>query len=130
MKGLGIKFENGGATFNFEEKLDSKRLLVQNYLVNTATVRGSNLIFPQKGTDLLRVVNGGTVFDETTATHQANFAATNTLVFENSQQNDLDLTVDRFKLFPKTLNPENLTLTTLFEFSDGTVVGEDEIFRT
>lgn len=129
MEGLGIKFEDAGAKFNFEEKLDSKRLIVQNYLVNTANIRGSNLVFPQKGTNLLRALNGGIVFDRTTAVHQANFAATDTLIYETSQQNDLDLTVDRFTLFIKDLNPQNLTLTTFFEFSDGTSVGENNFFN-
>ena len=91
MEGLKVDFVAGGMQLKTDEKVEGALATVQNVLVNVGTTKGSDRIFPSRGTNLLkRMVTSG-VQSYTDLMHTANFAALDTLFFVRANE---ELTTD------------------------------------
>ena len=92
MKGVRINFQGDKVKLDYQNPLELKiDCMAQNAVVNTATPEGSDKIFPTRGTNLVKKVFSGQVFNETSANHAGNFAAVKSRNFVNAQ---LDEAVD------------------------------------
>lgn len=74
---------NGSANTRLvlNEAVSGKNLYEQKYLINTATSNGTDRIYPDRGTNLLKSAIGGCMVDENETMHAGNFAALDTLFF-------------------------------------------------
>ena len=82
MKSIAIVFDGGSGTFiDWKSMKEGKECITQKYLVNIATEKGTDPIFPDRGTDLLPQAIGGVVIDAASALMIGNFAATDTIYF-------------------------------------------------
>ena len=82
MKSISITFDGEDSTFiDWNSMKEGKECIVQKYLVNIATEKGTDPVFPSRGTDLLQQAIGGVVIDATSALMIGNFAATDTIYF-------------------------------------------------
>lgn len=128
MKGLKITFEATGATISTSEKVEGVAAQVQNSLVNIAQQKGSDKLFPNKGTDIFRQALQGRIAGLQEAHHLSNFAALDTLFFIRDTLRDQDMTkISRVVLKPFEYSGNRLRITSSFEFSDGSVVGREDI---
>lgn len=113
MTGLKMTF-NGlrGWTLEAGETVTGFDASVQCALVHIGTVRGSGIIFPDYGTDLLKSGLLGLITDLASARHLANFAAAETREFINARTDDGSGIVSLF-LQPSQLEPPVLHLNTM-----------------
>lgn len=130
MKGVKIDFSqdfsgtsDNLATFNFNEVVEDHFAAAQNCLVNTATIVGTDKIYDDRGTDLLKAGIIGRITDIDDSTHEANFAATETLFFNNLNAiGDMEL-IRSYKLEPLDIVNNSLQLNAFFTFADETTLG-------
>lgn len=82
MRSLRIQF-NGrrGAEIDFGASVSDFAATAQNCMVCLGTQLGSDLIFPSKGTTLLRKALTGGLMNQRSAEHEANFAGLDILHF-------------------------------------------------
>lgn len=89
MKGLRLNFQEDKVYIDYQHPLEQPiDCLAQNAVVNAATPENSDKVFPEKGTNLVKQVLSGQVFNELTANHSGNFAAVQSRNFVNSQLPD------------------------------------------
>lgn len=79
---------------------------VQRSLVNCLITKGSDKIFPRRGTDLLTRAIGGSLLNQRAAQHAGNFASSDTLFFGREH----DLIDSPFKLAAMQLSVSLLSL--------------------
>lgn len=127
MRAINVVFNGGSGTFiDWTKAVGDRQCVEQKYLMNIATAKKSDPIFPARGTDLLTRAIGGAVVDSASAKTLGNFAATDTIYFcsweETPEVYEADYYPTAAELSPtsytnsgRTLNFE-LTLT----FRDGT----------
>ena len=85
MRGLRLKFKDNKIEIDFNSPLETVfDCLTQNAVVNVATPKGSDKVFTTKGTDFFNTAVSGGIFNATSASHAANFAAYESKVFINS----------------------------------------------
>lgn len=84
MKDLKISFNGDASTIKLNETVDDKNLYEQKVLINLVTARGSDRVFPSRGTKLLADSIYGRVYSKTGAAHVGNFAALDTIYFIRS----------------------------------------------
>lgn len=89
MKGLKISFEAQGASLVLDQTVADADCEIQNALVNVGTARGSDPMYPLRGTNMLKEATSGAVVDLDSARHVANFAALYTFDFIRSTLPDL-----------------------------------------
>lgn len=84
MKGIKLHMNGDRDTlFDFRAPVEGKKHYAQKMLVNLATERGSDPLYPDRGTTLLTGAIGGVIIDTASASHLGNFAALDTVVFVN-----------------------------------------------
>lgn len=88
MKDLRIIFNGGASTIDLQQEVENKDLYVQKVLINMVTVKGSDPIYEERGTDLLADSINGKVYSRSGAMHVGNFAALDTIYFIRSQNPD------------------------------------------
>ena len=127
MQGLKVDFNSDGAVLRLDKTVAGADAEIQNMLVNAGSLKGSDFIFPSRGTNLLKDAVAGAVVDANSAQHSANFAALATLNFikatlPDSMKNSADrITEITFEVesFDGTL----LTLQTQVVTADKRVIG-------
>lgn len=127
MRDIRIRFNGSDATrLDLHDTVEGKSLYEQKYLLNTAVTKGTDPIYPDRGTDMLRQSIGGTIVDTNEAMHTGNFAAVDTLYFcsyeEHPEVYNLDEYVQAYQLIPAAYDNATRTLSfrAVFLFKDGT----------
>lgn len=106
-RGIKINFDDFGAQLSLDEEVSGFDASVQCALVNVGTIAGTDIVYPNKGTNLLTKANKGSLITDTSAQHAANFAALTTEFFyktleegtetrDNDSINELNLTLVEF----------------------------------
>lgn len=86
MRGLRLNFQGDKVYIDYQHPLEQTvDCLAQNAVVNTATPENSDHVFPDKGTNLVKKIFSGQVFNEIKANHAGNFAAVESRNFVNAQ---------------------------------------------
>jgi hypothetical protein len=125
MRAIKIKYNGGDDTrILFREETTGKLLQTQKYLLNVATEKNTDAIFPERGTDLLRTALGGALITNNGV--RDGFAAVDTLYFCNYEEaaevfNSAD-NVIQFTLRPGNYRhaTRQLSFAANFTFKDGT----------
>lgn len=85
MRAIAISYTGGYTTsIDFRKETTGKLLQEQKYLMNVATIKGSDPIFPARGTNLLTSAIGGALVSVNGLTDA--FAAVDTLYFCNYEE--------------------------------------------
>lgn len=85
MKGLKIIFNTTESVIDTTSYVEGFDASIQNALVNIATQAGTDNIYEDKGTSLLKVAAMGKIVGFTDATHEAQIAALSTLFFSRDK---------------------------------------------
>lgn len=81
MRGVTLDFTSSGARINWAGTREGAEHDLQAAVVNAVTWRGSDKVFPTRGTMLQRAALSGRLFSLNEARHAANFAAAETIQF-------------------------------------------------
>ena len=124
MKSLKLIFAEKGAVFDFSSTVEGFENDVQVAMVNIATTKESDPIFPDKGTDLLKEAIAGRLINIRNAEHFANFAALDTL-FLLRQFEDVanENRLVKVTLKPVEFSAGKLTLDAQFVSASGETIG-------
>lgn len=132
MRDIRVQFDGeSGTRILLNESVEGKMLMQQKYLINTGTSKGTDKIFPQRGTDLMAGAIGGSIIDSVAAEHLGNFAALDTLYFCSYEEHpDIyngNTYVREFSLTPSDYNnfTRTLSFTAKFKFKDDTETASD-----
>lgn len=132
MKDVRIQFSGSPATcFDFTRAVEGKSLYEQKYLINTATSKNTDYIFPDRGTNLLRDAINGVMISNNEALHSGNFAALDTLYFCSYEEDpgvyNSDEYVQQYKLMPAFYDhyKRSISFRASFEFKDETSTSDD-----
>lgn len=130
MRAIKIHYNGGDDTrILFREETSGKLLQIQKYLLNVATEKDTDPIFPDRGTDLLRTALGGALVSPDTS--DDGFAAVDTLYFCNYEEYpevfNSDDNVSFFALIPADYQhyKRSLSFAANFTFADGTEYNTD-----
>jgi hypothetical protein len=129
MKGLAIVFEADGATLSSTASVSGFATIAQNGLVNIATIKGSDALYPKRGTALYSGGVAGKIPTYSLAYHAANFAALDTTSFIRSTDYST-VSYERLKkvsLKPALYEGTRMRLNAFFLGVDGTTIGKDII---
>ncbi len=86
-RGVKIEFLDGGdLRIDPSSEVDGFDAVVQSCTVNLLVSKGSDPLFPDRGTDLLTRALSGAVFSSQSARHAANFASVDTLFFSRRKE--------------------------------------------
>jgi len=124
MKGLKLIFGPSGVEIDPLASVSGVEAKIQGALVNIGTSRGSDSVWPDRGTELLKnaVLNG--VPGVVQAQHLANFAAVDTLFFQRQQEERTDLdSPEVLKLTPASLDAGRMDLDLYFKSLGGAEYG-------
>lgn len=124
MKTLRLIFSKNGASFDVVPLEGEFECAVQNALVNIGSVKGSDSVFEDKGTNLLKSALNGALVDLNSANHVTVAAALDTLLF--SQATDYPDTTERLStlaLKPASFSGGVITIDAQFKSSLGRVSG-------
>ena len=85
MKDIKVIFDGpyGNTRLDLLNQVEGKDLTVQKVLINIPTYKGSDKLYPNKGTSILQQFLGAVVVNKNAAQHIANFAALDTIYFIN-----------------------------------------------
>ena len=122
MDSLKLVFGSAGTTLDLEGSVHGKDATVQAMLVNSIVEKGSDALYPLKGTDLRATLMSGGVVDWASASHASNFAANDTLDFINGFAGG-EYSADRFHLSVYAMGGDLVEFDAGFEFNDGTTIG-------
>lgn len=131
MRDIRIVINGNGESFiDLTREVSGKDLYRQKALVNIITVKGSDPVFPDRGTDLMKKCLSGTIYDNNGLRHIGNFAALDTTFFVlTNEYAAVDKTPDMIKkiaVYPYTVNmvESSVTFKAVIEFTDGTTIKE------
>lgn len=108
MKDLKFILDGDKSTIDLNSAVEDKNLYEQKALVNMVTVKGSDPIYPDRGTDLLQDAIYGKVYSRTGTIHVGNFAALDTIYFIRSTDPE-DIYGESFTI--RDINVEGLSYT-------------------
>ena len=125
MRAIRIQYDgNDNTRILWDKDAEGKLLMTQKYLMNVATDKASDPIFPDRGTDLMRHALGGTfLISPTTA---GTFASVDTLYFCNYEESAgvfaSSDNVTNFALTSASYNnaTSSVNMAASFTFQDGT----------
>ena len=82
MKDLRINFDGQDGTYiDLKDSVEGKRLYEQKFLVNLATSKNTDIVYEDRGTNLLVGAIGGVFISSISTQHLINFSTTDTLYF-------------------------------------------------
>lgn len=110
MEGLKVNFLNGDIYIEPEAKVTDFDATVQNALANIGTRQGTDRIYPDKGTSILKSAVEGKIAGLNVANHEAQLAAINTLFFSREYETSTNLSVKLGKVFLDTLSYDGAKL--------------------
>ena len=125
MKGLKFTFGDSGGYLEPDQQVQDVQCVIQNAMINIGTIKGSDTVFPEKGTDLLLQAVRNGIPSVTQAQHYANYAAVDTLFF--SRDTDIvttDDSIQQILLTPSSLSRNNASFDAHFELLDGRTFGK------
>lgn len=127
MKDIKVIFDGpyGKTRLDLTNYVEGKDLTVQKVLINIPTFKGSDKLYPDKGTSLLQQFIGAVVVNKNAAQHIANFAALDTIYFINDTDgldvNDpMGLANLDLELLDYSAMTGEVKLTSVVYFPDGT----------
>lgn len=121
---------NEGSFLDLTADVTGKELYSQKALVNIVTVRGSDPLFEDRGTDIMKKCLSGNIYDNNGLRHLGNFAALDTMFFvlenEYSAVNTSPDKIKKIAVYPYTVDllSSKVTFRTTIEFADGTAIRE------
>lgn len=126
MRDIKIILNGDNSTIDLNSIVEDKLLYEQKALVNMVTVNGSDPIFADRGTDLLRDAIYGKVYSSSGTIHIGNFAALDTIYFIKSTDSesvaDADYTINDINVggisYSNATNTLNLSVQVVYD--DGT----------
>lgn len=85
MKDIAIVFNGpyGQTYIDLNNSVEDKNVTTQKVLINLATIKGTDHLYADKGTDLLKQCIGAVMVNKNAAQHISNFAALDTIYFIN-----------------------------------------------
>jgi hypothetical protein len=110
MEGISINFLNGNIFIDTDKKVEGFNATVQNALVNIGTRRGTDRIYPEKGTEILQNAVQGKIVGLNVANHEAQLAAIDTLFFSREHETTTDDNVKLGQVFMDTITYEGTKL--------------------
>ena len=121
MISLALKFNADGRVQLLPELCTGNACLRQNAVVHLLTSEGSDPVFPDRGTTLLRDAVRGAVVNRQGAEHVANFAALDTLFFMRQHElaGEIGRTIETLRLVLLTLTTGRLRFQLAFKFTNG-----------
>lgn len=87
MTDLKIVFNGENSFIDITSSVKDKQVTEQKCLLNVATIKGSDRLYEEKGTNLFKQCIGGVLIDKNKAAHIGAFAALDTLYFINATDN-------------------------------------------
>ena len=124
MKGLKLTFTDAGLIEFTAEAVEGLACVRQNAMVVIGTSKGSDAIYPDKGTDLLRSSVRGVAHDVQSAQHVANFAAldVSTFVREHEYPSMAAHTIETLQLELREIAIGYLKFQAVFRFTNGETI--------
>jgi hypothetical protein len=124
IRGIKVGFDADGAKILTEETVQDFNALVQNCLVNIATSQGSDLVYPEKGTELLKDGVLGFLTNTGAVVASSSFASTDTLFFiRQTDYEDTEESIEEILLEPVNFEVNFLELQSQFTSTQGQVIG-------
>jgi hypothetical protein len=121
MKGLKILLSKNDTVIDLNNSVTGFDATVQNALVNIATQAGSDKIYSDKGTNLLKHAVTGKIVGFNDANHEAQIAALATLFFSRDQDTGAPSTerLGSIAMSPVTYTEGTLTISAAFTDLEG-----------
>jgi hypothetical protein len=97
MKGTKIDFskvDGGLASVQFDQTVEGLEMTAQNGIINLGTERGTDPLYPTRGTDLFSAAVVGSLIDKSERAHATALAAEQTRLFLRAEQDLQDLEQD------------------------------------
>lgn len=124
MRGMAINFTGNSPMFTFTAPAVDIETIAQNAMVNLGTQKGSDPLYADRGTDLLDSAVQGRMINTNYANQVAAFAALDTLVFAQTQDNPLDPNrTANVELLATKLELQSVTLALKVTDKTGTTIG-------
>lgn len=83
MRDFKIEFSEKGAKLNLFQSVTGGELLSQKVGVNLSTIKGSDTLFPDRGSTMLKEATAGLLFSRSKIRTSAIIAGTDTILFLN-----------------------------------------------
>jgi hypothetical protein len=124
MTGLRVDFGPDGISFRPDTVVSGKQAEVQNALINIATIAGTDVTYPEKGTHLLKTLARTGAPTPMRAQHIATFAAVDTLFFcRGADREDTGDSLEEVELFLEYFQLQHIELSAKLKFVDKTEIG-------
>jgi len=122
MKGLKLKKENNVWVLDTEAIVEGDDLLIQNAIVNIATIQGTDDVVPERGTDLAKELVQGSIHTKVEAQHACNFAALDTTIFmKDTAVTPEQKLLKKIYISEESMDFSTLNTTVIIERKDNTV---------
>lgn len=129
MKGLKLEFGDNGVRILTGESVRDLDADTQNILMSLGTMKGTDQVFPSRGTNLFIRGLQGRLVDTISAGHEGNYAAVDVLAFV-SANDPFDSTRERIRrifLSPVSFDGQRLDMELELETSTGARIGTSAI---
>lgn len=126
MEGLKLEFGDDGVRILTDERVKDLDADTQNILMSLGTMKGSDQIFPDRGTNLFLRGLQGRLVDEIVAGHEGNYAGADVIFFV-SNNDPFDSTRERFRrilLTPVVFDGQHLEMNLELETTAGVRIGK------
>lgn len=110
MEGIKINFLNGEVYIDPSEKVTGFDATIQNALANIGTRKGTDRMYPDKGTNLLKRAVEGKIVGFNVANHETQLSAIDTLFFSREYETSADLSIRLGKVFMDPLSYDGAKL--------------------
>lgn len=131
MEGLKINFTNGDIYIDTNNKVSGFSTTVQNALANIGTRAGTDRIYPNKGTEILKNAAEGKIVGFNVANHESQLAALDTLFFSREYETTNEPTEKMGEVFLDPISYDGLKLkinAAFTDFTGTTTVGTVTLF--
>jgi len=118
-KGLKLDFIDGKVSLNINETVDGYVSVIQSISMAIATTKGSDKIYPDKGTVIFESALKGKLVDEQSAQHESTFAGLQTLFFLQRVKTDSTKSISDLSLVSQILSGQMLDIKGNVIFADG-----------
>lgn len=128
MKGLKIDFSGDTPVLKLDSVVEGFDTTVQAVLIGLGTSLGSDPIYPDRGTDLMRSALLGRLFSKNRASHECNFAAARVKDFlEGVTPKSETERIQRIRIVPTLFTRQRLETNVMIETTEGRTVGTEFI---